>query len=189
MARHVAPGPLPRLRGAVAHVTAGIVVIATSVVLTALAVIVLFLVLFVVAILFDQPLGSPVAGPLGCIIAAATAGLFSLTASIFVLFPSTFAARAICAKSSRLSRLRPWSEIPVASIITVLLGLVIGVLMGFSEIRPKAQVGSTLIGLVLGLVLLLPLGLYWWTLTMSRFGLGEMTKAGRALQRKVTVRE
>lgn len=197
MARVAHPAPLPRLRGAVAHAAAGLTVVATSVVLTAVLVIVFFVAGYALALLFDLPLGSPVAGPAWLMIGTIAAGVVSLSASLLILFPSTLAARALCSRVRVLRRFRPWTEIPVASVATLFLGGIAGALFDLYVADSPSTAGSlgSLLsrsvfgGVALGLPLLLPLGLYWWTLTTSRFGLGGVTKAGRAIQRRVTTRE
>jgi hypothetical protein len=92
------------MRFAVKHAIAAIVVIAGIAAFTAA----LYFALFAAAVIFDQPLGSPIAGPL-TVLFAVVASIISI---VVVLLPVTAVTEWTCQRRGRV-----WWQIPIATAV------------------------------------------------------------------------
>jgi len=152
------------VRACVSHAIAAGVVVASTGILT----LALFVVLFFVAIVTNAPLGGRLAVPFWTLTAMAA----SAAAVLLCFLPATVLAAAL----ARAFRLPVLIEISLATLFLLLMTSAWGCLMG-------AGVGSVSAGLqqgaLVGGVLLLPFGLYGWSVRSTswlvsasqRFGL------------------
>ena len=145
--------PLGIALGVAAHGAAAAVVVGSAGAFAAAS----WLGLFVLAVLTGGPLGGPLALPAMVLFALAFAGV----SVVSVLTPATIAARLT---RRRLS----WpmlAEIPVAAAFCVSGSAVLAGLFAWTrELDLLRAVG---VGLAVGAVLLVPLGLYWWSVQAS----------------------
>jgi hypothetical protein len=103
--------------------------------------------------------GSPIGSPLALLGMVAMAFLASLIGVLGVLFPVTITADLVCRRALRWSR---FAQIPVATILCLLEVLAISAAVASYR---QAEVAAALkVGLLVWLVLLVPLGIYWWVL-------------------------
>jgi len=110
------------------------------------------------AIVTDAPLGGPLALPFMILLAL----LGSLLSIGFVLFPITLFSHWLCAS---ILEKPTFVQIPVATgllIIELLVIALVCALTGDHEIST-----SLLLGFCAALILLVPLGAYWWTLQIT----------------------
>ena len=141
--------------------------VATGIVVTGVAAFTaaLYCALFAAAVIFDQPLGSPVAGPFAVLFA-----VIATTVSIaVVLLPVTAFTEWIC----QTRGIRVWWQIPIATALLGLWLLVVGVTIGVGRGTPLASTAGP-VGIAF-LLLLAPLGLYWWSMQSAGWILGIMT--------------
>jgi hypothetical protein len=149
------------VRFAVKHAVAAAIVITGIAGFTAA----LYFALFAAAVIFDQPIGSPVAGPL-MVVFVVIASLISVVA---ILLPVTAFTEWI----SQRRGLRVWWQIPIATIVMWMWVLVLA--LATAALR-GAPIGSTAVAAGIAfLVLLIPLGIYWWSMRSADWILGMMT--------------
>ena len=158
------------MRFAVKHAVAAGIVIAGIAGFTAAS----YFALLAWAVLMGEPLGGPLAFPF--------AVLFAVVASVVaigaVLLPVTAFAEWICQRRG----VRVWWQIPVA---TAVMGIWLLTMAVMTAALRAASVGSTAVpaGIVF-LILLVPLGIYWWSMQSADWILRVVSawrlKAGRS---------
>ena len=101
--------------------------------------------------------GEPIVGVLALPFMMLAALVGSCIAVLTVLLPSTLLSYLIC----RAFKWPKLVEIPVATVVSVVISLALGAITGlfYSTVKQGVQQG-----LVLDLILLVPLGIYWWSL-------------------------
>jgi hypothetical protein len=116
------------------------------------------------AVVADLPLGGPLALPFLLLLA-----LLTSTAAILVgLLPATLIAHFLC------RRVLGWpivAEIPISTLLTLGITIAISTVVGsYGGVPPATSVAQ---GGILGLFLLVPLGVYWWVLRVSDWGIQQ----------------
>lgn len=146
------------IREAVAHGFAAAVVIALSVSVAVVG----YVGVLAWAVLAGLPIGGPLALPFMMLFALASSTL----AVIFGLFSATAIAHYLCRRRFHWPL---FAEIPVSTLLTVGASVSITVVVGMALGVPAAT--SVAQGAILTSLLLVPLGVYWWVLTLSNWGL------------------
>jgi hypothetical protein len=142
-------GPLAVGSAVLGHLVAGVAVIACALGFTVVS----FFAVFLWAIAVGEPLGGPLALPF--MLFLALAGGFAAVA--FNFLPATLISTRIC----RRLQLAWYFEIGVTTLVSALLALAAGVALGLY--RDDVMSGVHMAA-ICELVLLLPLGAYWWSL-------------------------
>ena len=146
------------MRLAVKHAVAATVVGASIIAVTAAS----YFALFAWAVMLGEPLGGPLAFPFMIVLAVAA----STISIVAVLFPATVLTDWICA--GRQIRL-PW-QIPIAAAVMGAWLLTLTMIAGAAR---GDMVGSTAVSTgIVFLLLLVPLGLYWWSMQTADWILG-----------------
>ena len=136
----------------------------TSVVLPLVVWTVVYLLLFVIAILTNQPLGSLVALPLDSLIIFIVALIYTG----FLLFPSIALAEWV---SERLTAWKYLGQMVLATLILTLLtcsGMLVW--QHFFANSPFNWVQWLRESVLIILFLLIPLGIYWWVCKVAQIG-------------------
>ena len=142
--------------GALRHAVAAGTLTLGALTVTALV----YVVLLLVALVTGQDAGGPLALPMMLLMALAG----TLLASGLLFLPSSALTRVLCRALKW-----PWpAEMPVAAAILMLLCAGLGPLIGLGG---DSASQDALLGLGAGLVLLVPLGVYWWMLQFTGWGL------------------
>ena len=150
------------MRFALKHAIAGAAVTAAIAAFSAAS----YFALLAWAVLAGEPLGGPLAFPF-MVLASLIASVVSVCV---VLLPVTAVTDWMCRK--RRIRL-PW-QIPIA---TVLMGSwLVALLVATTVTRGTPIVASATFGGLAFLVLLLPLGLYWWTMQSADWIVGATVR-------------
>ncbi len=151
---------------ALGHALAAATVVGTTIVLTMLA----YFGMLAWAVLMGEPIGGALALPFMLLLAL----VGSAASVILVLFPSTLLTHGA---RQRLN----WpliTEIPIAVVmsfaVSVLVGVVAGALLGTVEDGVRLALAATAL-------LLVPLGLYWWSLQGTTWLLRTLRAAWRWL--------
>jgi len=133
---------------AVAHAMATAVILSISVLLTVLS----YFGLLAWAALANAPIGGPLALPFMILVAF----VGSCMAVLVVLFPSTLLSEITCRKLHWPKLI----EIPLATLASLLISLIVGSTVGwfYGDIEQALR-----LALISELVLLVPLGAYWWS--------------------------
>ena len=157
---------------ALSHAIAGAVVVGGAVILA----VVLYAGLLLWAIATDAPLGGPLA-----LLFLVLAGLVaSVLAIVLVLLPATALSRAVC------RRVLGWplvGEIPLAVVFS--FALVTGIASAAALARGVAPADIFLKAQLVGVLLLVPLGVYWWILQACS---GAAVAGGWMVRRVVELR-
>lgn len=158
------------IREAVSHGVAAAVVITLSVVFAVVG----YAGLLAWAVLAGQPLGGALALPFMMLAALVASTLAILTG----LFPATVLAHCICRRWLHWPLL---AEIPVSTLLTagaaVGVTVVVGLRFGVSATTSAGQ------GVVLAVILLVPLGVYWWVLQFSSWGIEKVFSVPGVVER------
>lgn len=146
------------MRASISHAVAACAVVGASLAFAVVG----YIGLLAWAVVAGLPLGGPLALPLLMLLALLT----STAAIFFGLFPATFIGHFLC------RRVLGWSiaaEIPISTLLTLGITVVISMVVGsYGGVSPWTSVAQ---GVVLGLFLLVPLGVYWWVLRVSDWGI------------------
>ena len=145
------------MRFAVKHAVAAGIVLMGSIAVSAAS----YFALLTWAVLADQPLGGPLAFPFLLLLAAGA----SLAAIVVALFPVTALTEWKC----RGRNLRIVWQIPIAIAVMGTWALLLAAIASVS--RASLASTATVAGVVF-LLLLVPLGIYWWSLQCADWILG-----------------
>ena len=148
------------MRAAISHAAAAFVVVGASLAFAVVG----YIGLLAWAVVAGLPLGGPLALPFLLLLALLT----STVAVFFGLFPATLVGHFLC------RRLLGWSiaaEIPISTLLT--LGITVGISTVVGSYGGVSASTSVAQGIVLGLFLLVPLGVYWWVLRVSDWGIQQ----------------
>ncbi len=146
---------------AIGHAVAAAIVLSSTLVFTLLG----YFGLLAWAVLAGEPIGGALALPF-LLLFSLVGGCVSI---LVVLFPATLLSHFIC-RSLR------WAfvvEIPIATVISIAICVAVGGMVG--ALAGTVEQGIR-IALVWELVLLVPLGLYWWSLQGTTSLLGFARK-------------
>jgi len=141
------------------HAIAAIVVICSMVVLTAIS----YLGLLAWAVLADAPIGGPLAFPFMLLLAL----VLSIAAVLAVLWPVTSLTEAMC---RGLGYRQTLLQIPIAALLLFVEVASITLLIALVRHQPADR--SVVSALTAGVVLLVPLGIYWWSLQAANWLIG-----------------
>jgi hypothetical protein len=126
--------------------------------------------------------GAPVGGPLALPFMLAAAVVLSAIAAVAVLWPVTAVSEVACRRAHcSLTVL----QIPVATLLLFFEVASAGLLVALLKGQPATSGITT--GAIVGLILLLPLGIYWWSLQISDWLLGRGESLCRRLARRSTL--
>lgn len=148
------------IRQAVSHGVATGVVVTLSVVFAVVG----YAGLLAWAVLAGQPLGGALALPF-MMVAALVASTLAILAG---LLPATVLAHYICRRRLRWPLL---AEIPVSTVLTA--GAAVGAAVVVGRLVGVPAATSVWQGVILALILLVPLGVYWWVLQLSSWGIEQ----------------
>jgi hypothetical protein len=141
------------VRALAEHTVAGAVVVAVSVAGAAGA----YISLLLWAIATGSGLGGPLALP-GIVLVVYLAAVIAV---LFILFPVMTATQFVC----RRIRHRWIAEIVVSSLLLIVF--VVALSIGFAFSRSMSASGAAKLAAVASSILLILLGVYWWSLQMS----------------------
>jgi hypothetical protein len=139
------------LKYAVKHALAAFTMICFTVALTVIT----YFVLLIWAMLVNAPLGSPVALPFWSLIAL----VLSTAAAVVVCWPVASICELVC---RRLRNRHPLLQIFLATVFLFVEVVSLGAIYAVIWKQPIAR--SLVDSAMIGLILLIPLGVYWWSL-------------------------
>jgi len=148
------------LRYAIKHAVAACAVVCSIVALTVLA----YFGLLIWAFLSNSPPGSPAVLPFWMLVALVS----SLVAVLAVFWPVTSIIGVVCRK------LRNWHPLTAIPVVVVLLFVEL-VSLGYiyAMLLKQPVIRSMMHGTIAGLVLLIPLGIYWCSLQATDWIIGK----------------
>jgi hypothetical protein len=133
------------------HLIASVVSLIAPIIL----VVITYLLLFVIAIVGNYPLGSPVALPFWILFT----GIYSFLVTAFLLFPAVSLSELI---STRISRRRLLAQAGIAIVILAVQVLILAWVTRLTSYLNFSYWERANIFLTIFLILCLHLGLYWW---------------------------
>lgn len=139
---------------AIGHAAAAATVIVATVALSVVS----YFGLLAWALAVGEPIGGALALPFMLLLALVA----SCAAVLTVLFPSTLVSHVVC----RLLDWPRWLEIPLSTLAAIIVSVAIGVVVGWRQSDIEHGLQLALISVV---VLLVALGLYWWSLQGTTF--------------------
>ncbi len=141
----------------------------TSVVIPTVLLVVVYFVLLIIAIFTGTGLGSPISLPLW----VAFVFVISTIYTAILLFPSALMAEAI---SSAFGKWQHIAQIPISMLVLVALILAASFTLrlypDYSEIGFLHLVDNPIVTFI---ILLIPLGIYWWTMKIVQTGISIPT--------------
>ena len=145
---------MERVTSLIAHAVASGVVAVVTLVVASLG----FFGLLLWAVLAGEPIG----GPLALVGVLLTAIAFVPVMLLLFLIPATALARWL----RRTLRWSWWVEMPLATVAMILCVGVVFFGLSFTDTVEQSEAGARVAGGFAGL-LLLPLGIYWWSFTAA----------------------
>jgi len=139
------------MRYAVKHAVAATVVVCSIVAFTVIS----YFGLLAWAVVAGAPIGGPLALPFMLILAVA----LSIIAALAVLWPVTTLSEVVC---RRFGHWQTLIQIPMATFLLFVEVIAIEVLIALLRQQPGAR--GLVPGAIAGVILLVPLGIYWWSL-------------------------
>lgn len=142
------------------HLIASVVSVAAP----TLTLLIIYVVLFVIAIFTNSGLGSPIALPLWLIFIVLVSTFYTAT----LMFPSTLIAEGI---ASAFGKWRHLTQIPISTVVLLTLVYAFSLLARLHPDYSRLNIMHWAdYPLIVFLVLAIPLGLYWWIMKIVQAG-------------------